>query len=460
EMANINVKTRRKQVVVLIAVLCGLGVTGGVAWYLGQPVKPSAKAAPKPAPNMTGVVSSSFDKKLEGAAVANLQETASEADKKIRAFSGRIDKLEQTNKAYRDKIEQQEKDLSVLQEQLTELQSERAFPSADTGGNGQTGGMPTLNTGAGQPVIPPPTAFYPGGQGYAAPQSQLVVNPDLGRGLSSVTIEYEDDSEPETAVPELPYIPSGSFAQAIIIEGADANASVTGNSNPSPMQFRLTGPVLMANNEEYDLRGCMVTAGVYGDISSERALVRTDRLSCKLFGHTVDMKFKGHISFMGKNGIKGEPVIRNGEMIGYAFAGGAIDAIGSGIGKVGQTTVGIGAADTTSFGDVARAGAGSGTSQVGKTLSDYFIKRAEQYHPVIPVGAGVDVTVVFQEGFQLEFADVKKKKAAKTPVKEAVQQGITVSKETLRELNLGSPVPSNPAPAPAYGYSQPPGYPQ
>lgn len=131
-MANINVKTRRKQMVVLIAVLCGLGVIGGVAWYLGQPVKPAAKAAPKPAPNMTGVVSSSFDKKLEGAAVANLQETASEADKKIRAFSGRIDKLEQTNKAYRDKIEQQEKDLSVLQEQLTELQSERAFPTSDT----------------------------------------------------------------------------------------------------------------------------------------------------------------------------------------------------------------------------------------------------------------------------------------------------------------------------------------
>ncbi|EBR0130240.1 conjugal transfer protein TraB [Salmonella enterica subsp. enterica serovar Ajiobo] len=460
-MANINVKTRRKQMVVLIAVLCGLGVIGGVAWYLGQPVKPAAKAAPKPAPNMTGVVSSSFDKKLEGAAVANLQETASEADKKIRAFSGRIDKLEQTNKAYRDKIEQQEKDLSVLQEQLTELQSERAFPSADTGGNGfPAGSMPSPNAGASQPVIPPPTAFYPGGQGYAAPQSQLVVNPDLGRGLSSVTIEYEDDKEPEAAVPELPYIPSGSFAQAVIIEGADANASVTGNSNPSPMQFRLTGPVLMANNEEYDLRGCMVTAGVYGDISSERALVRTDRLSCKLFGHTVDMKFKGHISFMGKNGIKGEPVIRNGEMIGYAFAGGAIDAIGGGIGKVGQTTVGIGAADTTSFGDVARAGLGSGTSQVGKTLFDYFIKRAEQYHPVIPIGAGVDVTVVFQEGFQLEFADVKKKKAAKTPVKEAVQQGITVSKETLRELNLGSPVPSNPAPAPAYGYSQPSGYPQ
>ncbi|STN93604.1 conjugative transfer protein [Escherichia coli] len=29
-------------------------------------------------------------------------------------------------------------------------------------------------------------------------------------------------------------------------------------------------------------------------------------------------------------------------------------------------------------------------------------KRAEQYHPVIPIGAGNEVTVVFQDGFQLK----------------------------------------------------------
>ncbi|MGK7384414.1 conjugal transfer protein TraB, partial [Salmonella enterica] len=74
--------------------------------------------------------------------------------------------------------------------------------------------------------------------------------------------------------PELPYIPSASFAPAMVIEGADANASVTGNSNPSPMQFRLTGAIRMPNDKTYDMTGCMVTGGVYGDISSERGLVR------------------------------------------------------------------------------------------------------------------------------------------------------------------------------------------
>ncbi len=45
----------------------------------------------------------------------------------------------------------------------------------------------------------------------------------------------------ENRGPSLPYIPSGSFAKAMLIEGADANASVTGNESTVPMQLRITG---------------------------------------------------------------------------------------------------------------------------------------------------------------------------------------------------------------------------
>lgn len=47
-------------------------------------------------------------------------------------------------------------------------------------------------------------------------------------------------------------------------------------------------------------------------------------------------------------------------------------------------------------------GIGGGASKAAQTLSDYYIKRAEQYHPVIPIGAGNEVTVVFRDGFQLK----------------------------------------------------------
>ncbi|MEX6385483.1 TrbI/VirB10 family protein [Providencia hangzhouensis] len=448
-MANLNVKTRRKQLVVFLMVALGASAIGGVAWWFSKPSKPKTKqTVQKPVPNMTGVVSSTFDRKVGQAAMADLQSTASQVDKQMKSVNARIERLEQENKAYRDKIEQQDKDLTTLQDQLNEVSNglihgDNTLPQLQP----QTlpvGTIPTPNGQASQPIIPPPTAFYQGGQ-YPVGQPQINVNPVLKQGLHSMTIEYEEDKV-DNSLPALPYIPSGSFAKAMVIEGADANASVTGNSNPSPMQFRLTGKLIMSNNEEYDLSGCAVTAGVYGDISSERGLVRTDRLSCKLFGHTIDMPFKGHVSFMGKNGIKGEPVIRNGELVGYAFGGGFIEAVGSGFSKVGSETVGIGASSTTTMADVMRGGVGGGVQQSGKMLSEYFIKRAEQYHPVIPIGAGIEITVVFQEGFQLEFIEQMRKKKSKDAVAEPVQQtlnqGITVTKQALQEISLGDAVPS------------------
>ena len=447
-MANLNVKTRRKQLVVFLMVALGASAIGGVAWWFSKPSKPKTKqTVQKPVPNMTGVVSSTFDRKVGQAAMADLQSTASQVDKQMKSVNARIERLEQENKAYRDKIEQQDKDLTTLQDQLNEVSNglihgDNTLPQLQP----QTlpvGTIPTPNGQASQPIIPPPTAFYQGGQ-YPVGQPQINVNPVLKQGLSSMTIEYEDEQE-NTDLPDLPYIPSGSFAKAKVIEGADTNASVTGNTNPSPMQFRLTGKLIMPNDEVYDLSGCMVTAGGYGDISSERALVRTDRLSCKLFGHTIDMPFKGHVNFMGKNGIKGEPVIRNGKLVGYAFAGGFIDALGSGISQVGSTSVGIGASNTTTFGDVARGGLGGGVQQSGKMVSEYLIKRAEQYHAVIPVGAGVEVTVVFQEGFQLKFIEqmnkAKSQKQESQSLENSINQGITVSKQALERISLGDAVP-------------------
>lgn len=436
-MANINVLTRRKQMAVLIAVALGLSAIGGIAWYIGAPSKasPGKTQAKKPVPDMTGAVTSStFGKKVSDTAVADLQHTANEADKKLASFENQLNKLASENKAYREKIQSQDDDIKLLQTQID------AMNQAGDSGSGHASPGPdmpagTLPVGGGSGAVPPPTAFYPG-----VPGNQTTVNiaPQLNQGLSTLSIDY---GEKKDDAPALPYIPSGSFVGATVIEGADANASVTGESASSPMQFRLTGKVILPNDGEYDLRGCFVTAAAYGDISSERALLRTDRLSCRIHGHVIDQPFKGHVSFMGKNGIRAEPVIRNGKIVGYAFAGGAIDAMGSAISNVGSTSVGLGAANTVSGGDVARAGLGGGTSQAGKTLSDYFIKRAEQYHPVIPVGAGVQVSVVFQEGFQLQYADVKKeKKSTVSSQEKATGNGITITKEALRNLNLGDSV--------------------
>lgn len=437
-MSNINLLTRRKQMTLLVMVMLGLSAIGGIAWYIGSPTKASpGKSQPKPpVPDMTGAVTStSFGKKVSETAVADLQHTANEADKKLNAFENQLKKLVAENQKYREKIQTQEEDIKLLQTQIDALvQADGHNASHDTSLPHSGHSLGSLSVGpddTGTDTDLPPAMFYPGSQ----PTSQI--SAPLNDGLSTLSVIYDEEHD-SANTPPLPYIPSGSFADAILIEGADANAAVTGENAPSPMQFRLTGKVILPNEDEYDLRGCFVTAAAYGDISSERALVRTDRLSCQLNGHIVDQPFKGHISFMGKNGIRADPVIRNSKIVGYAFAGGAINAMSNAMSNIGATTVGIGSTATVSGRDVFREGMGGGSSQAGKSLSDYFIKRAEQYHPVIPVGAGVSVSVVFQEGFQLRYADMKKDSTQQVSAPEKTHDnGITITKEVLKALNLG-----------------------
>ena len=53
------------------------------------------------------------------------------------------------------------------------------------------------------------------------------------------------------------------------------------------------------------------------------------------------------------------------------------------------------------------------------------------------------MTVVFQEGFQLKYTDEDKVSTPTRQAKAVVDNGIQVSKQMLRELNLGDAVPGN-----------------
>ncbi|RDP45265.1 hypothetical protein C4A55_02504 [Escherichia coli] len=242
-MANINQLVRRKQNLRMALIGLGISAVGGAAWYLSS-AQHAGKAAQTqqqkaPPPNMTGVVSQTFDKKVSDAAVADIQHTASEAEKKLKAFESRLAKMEQREQDYLAKIEEQENELAILRAEQ-EAMKENSAPELPAG-------QPAPSFGPGA-AVPPPTTFYPPGSGNEnvnlAPVTQYQVTPKPEKGLSSITVDYGEKSAVSNK-PPLPYIPSASFAPAVVIEGADANASVTGNSDPSPMQFRLTGLVRM-----------------------------------------------------------------------------------------------------------------------------------------------------------------------------------------------------------------------
>ena len=406
-MANFNTLIKRKQYVWLGLILVGGAAAVGGGLYLSELNLSSEEKVPAkdaPAPDMTGVVDSKFNTKVEQHATTEMQATASDLKKSFDDLQKEVDLLSKARNADQVRIDRLSNENVSMQEQLKMLGVKPAVSGGEP--TPAPSSPPPGPEGEPQPLIyppqsggavPPPTAFYPGNGATPPPQVSYQSVP-VPNQIQRKTFNYNKGKKSKA----LPYIPSGSFAKSILIEGADANASVTGNESTVPMQLRVVGLVEMPNSKTYDLTGCFVGLEAWGDVSSERAIVRTRNISCIKGDKTIDQPIAGHVSFMGKNGVKGEVVMRNGKILGWAWGAGFVDGIGQGMERASQPSVGLGATASVGAGDVFKMGIGGGASKAAQTLSEYYIKRAEQYHPVIPIGAGNEVTVVFQDGFQLK----------------------------------------------------------
>jgi conjugal transfer pilus assembly protein TraB len=201
------------------------------------------------------------------------------------------------------------------------------------------------------------------------------------------------------------YVPSNTSVRAVILGGADADASVNGQSkNNGVMLFKFLEDGTLPNGLRSRLKGCRVSANSYGDISSERAFATLYKLSCAHRGQPIiDKEVTGWVFFNGKVGIKGKPLMRDNKVMTWAGVSGALSGIAQAA-QYAQSTQFIGPYGGSSVipsSQVAPFAAYGGASKAADTLSAYYVKRAEQYHPVIQVGSGNVVTVVFKDGFYL-----------------------------------------------------------
>lgn len=410
---NINQSTKNNQRYLWALIMLAVGVSAGAVYYVNKSLKEKQPETPQfeeettvVEPDLTGAITNTFDGKVGSQVITDAQteskenrEALSKVLEELEDIKGRLNQSQEENEALKNQIKEQNVVVQDVLSRLGDVQHNETMPINDE--------LPKTQ----------------GGQGNTATRSRTTGNGNSNQGsnytqnggvvtLSDVpsqkkTFERKNYVKKGNANDSRFYIPSGAFSNAIILEGADANASVTAQTtNVAPMLFKLTGELhLPANKRSAKLKGCFVTAGTYGDISSERAIVRLERLSCVINGKHIDQAVQGHVAFYGKNGIKGVPVMRNGKVLGLAFASGALGGLGNAASQIGSTTVGIGATSTVSGGDVARQALGAGSSTAANKLADYYIQRAEQYHPVIPIGSANRVEVVFQNGFWAEFIE-------------------------------------------------------
>jgi conjugal transfer pilus assembly protein TraB len=225
-------------------------------------------------------------------------------------------------------------------------------------------------------------------------------------------------NQPATAEPTKPvkkagsYIPAGSFVRAILIGGLDAPTGGQAQSNPHPVLMKLDDLAQLPNDLKYDVKNCHLIGASYGDISSERAIIRLETLSCIDQNDVVhEANVKGFVfGEDGKAGVRGRVITKQGQLLVNSLIAG----IGAGIGQAFQqqsmtySTSALGSVSTIDPEKIGVSGVGTGVGKALDRLSQYYISLAEKMFPVIEVDAGRSVDVVLTSGFSFDSTPAQK----------------------------------------------------
>jgi len=389
---QLNRFIQNKQRRMLVSVACSLIVVCVAIITLATSGKHVHVNKDKPALDLTGIVDESFGE-------ANTESALTSQQTELDTLKAQMKALQATLKAQADARESAERALSKKSNDTASL-PEKALVFANN--------TATPATTAIDVASPWRDALASAAQVQSDAYFKSV-RPRPQPRVHSVSFQYKSKKSAHRDDNHLNpnhYVPSGTFVRAVILGGADADASVNGQSkNNGVMLFKLLQAGTLPNGQHSRLQGCFVTGSSYGDISSERAFVILDKLSCAHQGQPIiDKAVTGWAFFGGKVGIKGQPLMRDNKVMQWAGISGAMAGIASAAQYTQsvQSISALGSAISVPSSNIAPYAAYGGASKAADVLSNYYVKRAEQYHPVIQVGSGNLVTIVFKDGFYLE----------------------------------------------------------
>ena len=265
---------------------------------------------------------------------------------------------------------------------------------------------------------PPPPARQLAGAPPTAP-SMLYEAPPIGL----VRVTLAETSKPAAGVPNVAggavprsdeaakaksvdnYLPV-SFTRAVLLGGLDAPTGGQSQTNPHPVLLRLVDSAVLPNRYRGEVRECFVIGAGYGDISSERAYIRTENLSCiRHDGSTLEIAIQGSVfGEDGKVGMRGRLVTKQGQLLANALLAGVVSGIGTAFSQYYTTTTTstFGTISTTDPNKAIQSGLGIGVGSAMNRLANYYISLAEKIVPVIEIDAGRMVDVVLTKGVVIE----------------------------------------------------------
>lgn len=204
-------------------------------------------------------------------------------------------------------------------------------------------------------------------------------------------------------------VPAGTIVQGVLLNGLDAPTSRSAQKNPTPALIRVKHDAILPNRYRVDIKECFMLSSGYGVMSTERANMRTEKMSCVLEDGTVlESPIDGYLVGQdGKVGIRGRLVSKQGSLLAKSLVSGLFSGMASVMQPTQVNTLDIdpdryGQWQMPSAGGVASESLLGGASTAMENVSKFYLDMAEEIFPVIEVDAGRKVTIILVNGANLK----------------------------------------------------------
>ena len=225
--------------------------------------------------------------------------------------------------------------------------------------------------------------------------------------------EPQEEVKPKVKKEDFLYIPSGAIISGVFLNGIDAPTGKSSQKNPFPTLIRIQKDAILPNYYTADIRECFLLMSGYGDLSSERAFLRGETISCiRSDGKIIDGRLDSYaVGDDGKAGVRGRLVSKQGQIIARSLLAGFAGGFAEMFDTTATPTLNTSSDGTIRYEDVysskaVKGGAAKGVSQALTRISDFYMDLAEAVYPVIEVDAGRQVDVVVSKGAKLTFKNV------------------------------------------------------
>lgn len=413
-----NMSPRGKKVAVVTTAVVGLGTLVGVGMNAATP-EPRERGNARP--QVEAVLTDEDPRALGLDALATQLRQLQTNQQRLERVLGQREK-DKTLVDTQKKVSSVEEELKMLRQELArvERQGGKKSPASeeDQPKVGQSAPVPertpfvqkaTSSADALGDVysnLPPPPPVDPRARSSEEQQAPKI------RTIRNEQSKADDEVEKDMSVT----IPAGSILSGVLVTGMDAPTGRQAQRDPFPSLLRIKTEAILPNRFRADFRECMIIAGGWGDLSSERAYMRAERISCvRNDGTVLEAPIEAYATGEdGKTGIRGRLVSKQGQLIARSLMAGFLQGVAGAfdvrqVPSISITRAGQGDGvqspvyEQAFDRNVLQAAGVGGVGSALERIADFYLEMAESIFPVIEIDAMRDVDFIVNRGMTVKF---------------------------------------------------------